>query len=105
VAHQLETRVAQQMLDVGLAAGEVVVDAQHVVSALEQALAQVRAEKAGTTGHQNPLHARTCSADHRLATRVAVAAIVPSIARAPAARRGLGSTAESLTSAQFESLR
>ena len=55
VAHQLEMRIAQQMRDVVLAAGEEVVDAQHVVAVAQQALAQMRAEEAGAAGHQHAL--------------------------------------------------
>ena len=58
VAHQLEARMADQMLDVALAAGEEIVDANDVVAVGNQAIAQVRAEKAGTAGDQ-----------HRLATQ------------------------------------
>ena len=58
VAHQLEHRVAHQVGDVALGAGEVVVDAQHVVAVGEQPLAQVRAEEAGAAGDQ---HRRPCS--------------------------------------------
>ncbi len=57
VAHQLEIRLVQQLQQVVLAAGEVVVDAQHVVAAPDQAVAQVRAEETRTAGHQHFSHA------------------------------------------------
>ena len=50
VAHQLEARVVEQMRDVALGAGEEVVDADDVVAAFEQPVAQMRAEKAGAAG-------------------------------------------------------
>ena len=53
VAHQLEMRVVEQVLDVALGAGEEVVDAQDVMTLCDQTIAQVAAEKAGATGHQN----------------------------------------------------
>ena len=52
VAHRLEVRIAEQVRDVVLAPGEVVVDAQHVVAVAQQAFAQMRAEEAGAAGHQ-----------------------------------------------------
>ena len=55
VPHQLEMRIAEAGDDVVLVAGEVVVDAQHVVARRQQALAEMRAEEAGAAGHQNPL--------------------------------------------------
>jgi len=55
VAHQLEMRIAEAGGDIVLVAGEVVVDAQHVVACRQQALAEMRAEKAGAAGHQDPL--------------------------------------------------
>jgi len=56
VPHQLEARVLEQVLDVGLAAGEEIVDAQYVVPGGKQALAQVRAEKTGSAGDEQLLH-------------------------------------------------
>jgi hypothetical protein len=50
VAHQLEVRVAEQVDDVVLGAGEEVVHAEHVVAVGDQALAEVRAEEAGAAG-------------------------------------------------------
>jgi hypothetical protein len=52
VAQQLEARMADQVLDVAPRTGEEVVDAQHVVAAFEQLLAQVRAQEAGTAGDE-----------------------------------------------------
>jgi hypothetical protein len=53
VAQHLETRVPQQMADVFFAAREVVVHAQNVVSRLQQALAQVGAQEAGSAGDED----------------------------------------------------
>ena len=38
-----------------LAAGEEIVDAEHVVAGRQQPLAEMRAEKAGAAGDQDPL--------------------------------------------------
>ncbi len=56
VAHQLEAGVAQQVRDVALAAGEEIVDTEHIVAAADQAIAQVRTEKAGAAGDQDAFH-------------------------------------------------
>ena len=53
VAHQLEVGVGGEVREVLLAAGEVIVHAQHVAARREQLFAQMRAEKAGTAGNQN----------------------------------------------------
>ena len=50
---EFEVRPRQQVHDVGLLAGEEVVQADHVVTVGHQAFAQVRAEKAGPAGDQN----------------------------------------------------
>ena len=44
-----------QVSDVALLAGEQVVDAEHVLPALQQPVAQVRAEKAGAARDENAL--------------------------------------------------
>lgn len=43
------------MIKIALVAGEEVVDAQDLVTAVEQAVDQVRAEEAGATGHEDAL--------------------------------------------------
>ena len=48
-------RVIEQMDDVVLAAGEIVVDAQNVVAIAQQSLAQMRTEESGPSCHQNAL--------------------------------------------------
>ena len=53
--HRLEPVAAQQPGDVGLAAGEVVVDAQHVMAIAHQPVAQMRAQEPGAPGHQDAL--------------------------------------------------
>ena len=45
MAHQLEIRVAEQVRDVVLGAGEEIVDAEHVLAIGEQAFAKVRSEE------------------------------------------------------------
>jgi hypothetical protein len=55
VAHRLELRQVHQVADVVLAAGEVVVDAQHVVALADQALAQMRPKESGAARHQDTL--------------------------------------------------
>jgi hypothetical protein len=57
VAQQLEQRTADQVAEVGLAPGVEVVHAQHVIAALEQAAAQMRADEACATGNQHPFAA------------------------------------------------
>jgi hypothetical protein len=47
VAHQLEALTIEEMGDVALGASEEVVDADDIAAALQQALAQMRAEKSG----------------------------------------------------------
>jgi hypothetical protein len=46
VTHQLEARIVEARHDVLLGAGEVVVDAQHVVARRQQTLAEMRTEEA-----------------------------------------------------------
>ena len=58
-AHEPERRVLHQVLDVVRAAGEEVVQAQHLVSEGEQAFAQVGAEEAGSSGDDGAWHAGT----------------------------------------------
>jgi len=55
VAHQLEARLAEQVDHVAPAARVEVVHHEHVVTLLEQALAQVRSDEARPAGHQDPL--------------------------------------------------
>ena len=47
--------MVEQMGDVAPRAGEKIVDAEHVVAGLQKPFAQMRAEKAGAAGDQNPL--------------------------------------------------
>jgi hypothetical protein len=42
VAHEFEPRVAREMVQIALVAGEQVVDAQHLVAAFEQPVDEVR---------------------------------------------------------------
>jgi hypothetical protein len=53
VAHHFEPRLVQQVDNVVLAAGEVVVDTQHVAVVSQQSFTQMRAQKSGATGDQN----------------------------------------------------
>ena len=53
VTHQLEPRVRQQVMHVLAGAGVEVIDAENFVTALQQPLAQMRADEAGAAGHEN----------------------------------------------------
>jgi hypothetical protein len=55
VTDELEPRIVVQMVDVPVGAREQLVDAQHLVALLEQAIAQVRAVEAGAAGDEDPL--------------------------------------------------
>jgi hypothetical protein len=60
VPDELEVRLAQKVRDVVLGPGEEIVDTQDVVTSGDQALAQVRAEKTGSSGHQDSLSQAVC---------------------------------------------
>ena len=51
--HEFEPRMRQQVLDVLLAAGEEVVDANHIVPVLDETIAKVGAEKPGAAGDKD----------------------------------------------------
>ena len=53
VADQIEAMVVDDAIDVAAGAGEKVIDTDDIGAVLEQALAQVRAEKSGTAGHNH----------------------------------------------------
>ena len=53
VAQEFEARMADEMLDVALLAGEEIIDADDLMADLEQAVAQMRAEKAGAASHKD----------------------------------------------------
>ena len=53
VTQQLEALVVEEVLDVATGAGEEVVDAKHLVAALEQAVGEMRPEEAGAAGDEN----------------------------------------------------
>src|SRR5579862_2862669 len=55
VAQRLEIRIVEEGGDVVLAAGEVVVDAEHVVPGGDQLLAEMGAEEPGPAGDENAL--------------------------------------------------
>jgi hypothetical protein len=44
------------MLDIRFSAREKIIDAKNVVSFRQQSFAQMRAEKTGSAGDQNPFH-------------------------------------------------
>jgi len=52
VADQLEARVADPLGDVGLAAGEIVIEADHLLAVRHQPVHQVGAHEAGAAGNQ-----------------------------------------------------
>ena len=51
--NQLEPRVADQMCDILLRAREEIVDADDIVALLDQPIAKMAAEKAGTSRNEN----------------------------------------------------
>jgi hypothetical protein len=55
VADELEVGLREQVRDVGLLAGEEVVDADHVVARGHEPVAEMAAEKAGASGHEHAL--------------------------------------------------
>ncbi len=65
VAQELEARMTEESFDVSAPAREQVVQADHRVPGADQPLAQVRAEKARTTGHE---HARKLHRDDSTST-------------------------------------
>ena len=74
MAHQLEVRILEQMQNVVLGAGEEVVQTEHVVAVGKQALAQMRAEKAGATGDEDAfsegvIHIQAAPFDAEASTR------------------------------------
>jgi hypothetical protein len=48
--------IPKEMADVVLAAGEKIVEAKDLLPLGEKPLAEVRSEKAGAAGDENPLH-------------------------------------------------
>ena len=48
--------IPQEMADVVLAAGEKIVEAEDILPLGEKPLAEVRSEKTGAAGDENPLH-------------------------------------------------
>src|SRR5262249_6417108 len=53
VAHELKVGLAEQMLDIALAAGEEVVHTNDLVAGLQKPIAQVGAKKAGSARDEN----------------------------------------------------
>ena len=53
-----ESRLPEEMLDVGEVAGAEVVDADHFVAAIEQTVTEMRTEKSGTAGDDYASHER-----------------------------------------------
>jgi len=56
VADQLKAGMADPLGDVGLAAGEIVVEAEHFLAGLHQPINKMRAEKAGAAGNKISNH-------------------------------------------------
>jgi hypothetical protein len=56
VANELESRVRYEMGHVVAASRVEVIDAQHIGAVCKQALAQMRAEEAGSAGDENSAH-------------------------------------------------
>jgi hypothetical protein len=57
VADELKIGVIQKMTDIVFASGKEIVDADDVVSLVEEAFAEVAAQKAGASGDEDSLHA------------------------------------------------
>ena len=57
VADEFKVPLVQQVLDVCLLAGKKVVEADDIVAACHEAIAEVRAEEAGSAGHKDALAA------------------------------------------------
>ena len=55
VADELEIRLAQEMGDIRLGAGEHVVEADDIAAARHQPLAEMRTDEAGPSGHEDAL--------------------------------------------------
>jgi hypothetical protein len=55
VSNQLESRVLEQMLNVGPRGGIEVIDAQHLVPSLQQSVAEVRSNEARSSRDEHPL--------------------------------------------------
>ncbi|WP_409574538.1 hypothetical protein [Sphingopyxis sp. P1IMeth2] len=54
MAHEFEARMRKQMSDICLGTGEEIVDAQYFVAALDKPVDQMRTDKAGASGNQDP---------------------------------------------------
>src|SRR5690606_2399767 len=98
VAHELEPGVPGEVLDVPFGPGEQVVDAEHLVSVGQQAVDQVRSEKARAAGDEDLLPAVVKSRHRQFAAcQAAIAASCLRI-RAPGSRTkcasGPGSASE-----------
>src|SRR5262249_42305747 len=53
MAHQLETRIRQQMMHVAPGPSVEIIDAQNFVATFQQAIAKVRSDKSGSTGDED----------------------------------------------------
>ena len=69
VAEQLETLVIEQVLDIAPRTGEEIIGAKHIGAFRQQALAKMRAEEAGSAGHERGWHAATLAAVARRQAR------------------------------------
>ena len=58
MADAFEVRISQEVTDIVLASGKEVVEAQDLMSLDKKPLAEMRTEKAGPAGNENPLHHR-----------------------------------------------
>jgi hypothetical protein len=66
VTHQFEVGMVEEMGDICPAASIEVVDTQHIVTVVDQALAQVGAEKTGTTGYKDSFNGIVMAHDFSL---------------------------------------
>ncbi len=53
---QFKMRIFPEMKDIGLRSGLIIIQANHIISVLEQYLAEVTPDKAGAPGNQNFFH-------------------------------------------------
>jgi len=86
VAHHLEVAVIQEVSDVGATPGVEVVEADHLVTIPEQALAEVAPDEAGSAGDEGS-HPR--SLDGQRSSRLPTTKTIATRAPAPIVRQAL----------------
>ena len=61
MSEQFEIFVVEKTFDVALGTGKKIIEAKHIRTVRQQALAQMRTEKPRSSGHQNSLLKMHCS--------------------------------------------